>query len=255
MMQNSPVIEHASKNTDQEYFIQSLNESLIRPLQLAEIFPGIEKQSVEIGAIDPDTSHLNHVDMLYVCAIARHIKAKWLFEFGTYLGRTTYHLALGENVEKVFTLDLDAALIYPKEMKLGRAVQAVHQRGLQGYFFQGQECASHITQLLGDCRTFNYEPYSKKMDFIFIDGGHTYDLVANDSERAFDMLKVGGVIVWHDFALKSPGVVSYAKELSSSRSLFWVRNTSLLIYIDGINSMRHKVPEMPYARSVLKPNV
>lgn len=241
------------KENELDHFIHTLNNSFIRPLQLAEIFPGIEKQSIEIGAIDPDTSHLNHVDMLYVCAIARHIQARTLFEFGTYLGRTTYHLAMGSEVENVFTLDLDPSLTHAKEMKLGRAVKAVHQRGLQGYFFQNQACASRIIQLHGDSRTFDYSSYYKKMDFIFIDGGHTYDLVVNDTHQAFNMLKAGGVVIWHDFAPKSPDVVTFAKHFSISQPLFWIRETSLLVYIDGIHAMDYKAPTSLYARSVLKP--
>ena len=60
---------------EQEQFAATLGEGRIRPLQLAQVFPGIERQAVEIGVIDPETKHPNHVDMLYVCAIARHLRA------------------------------------------------------------------------------------------------------------------------------------------------------------------------------------
>lgn len=120
---------------ERDFFVDTLTEARIRPLQLAQVFPGIEHQTVEIGAIDPDTSHSNQVDMLYVCAIARHQQAMRIFEFGTYLGRTTYHLALGPAANRVFTLDLDPAGPYPDGLKIGRAVRAVHERDLQGTFY------------------------------------------------------------------------------------------------------------------------
>jgi len=240
--------------TDGDYFIETVNQSQIRSLQLNQIFPGIEKQSLEIGAIDPDTAHANHVDMLYVCAVARHIRAREIFEFGTYLGRTTYHLALSQDAKNVYTLDLNP-LENHSDKKLGRAVKSVHQLGLQGCFFRNHsgECVVH--QLHGDSRTFDYTPYLNLMDFIFIDGGHSYELIQNDTLQAFKMLKPGGVIIWHDFAAKSRDVVTFAKEFTSSRPLFWVRQTSLLIYVDGINPMTHEAPVLPYARSVLKPEI
>lgn len=238
--------------TQAEYFEKILSESNIRVLQLAQIFPRIENKSVKIGAIDPDTSHPNHVDMLYVCAIARHIGARRIFEFGTYLGRTTFHLALGKDVSEVYTLDLNPEVDHTS-LKLGQAVKSVHKLGLQGHFFHGHECSRHIVQLHGDSRFFDYSPYRNNIDFIFIDGGHTYEYVTNDTSKALEMLGPGGVIVWHDFAPKSPDVVTFAQEFSSTRPLFWIKGTSLLVYIDGIDALSYEAVVPKYARSILKP--
>ena len=57
------------------------------------------------------------------------------------------------------------------------------------------------------------------MDLIFIDGGHTYSVVKNDSEKSFDMLSSSGIILWHDYV---PGkrsardVVKYLNEISKN---------------------------------------
>ncbi len=245
--------ELSQKQIVQDCFMQTLRECPIRSLQLAQIFPGIESQAVEIGAIDPDTKHNNQVDMLYVCAIARHIRARRIFEFGTYLGRTTFHLALGKDAKEVFSLDLDPSAEYTKKMKIGRAVTAVHDRGLQGYFFRNHECGHQITQLHGDSRTFDFSPYQENIDFIFIDGGHTYDVVSNDTDCALRMLRPGGIIVWHDFAPKSHDVIRFVREFSKFNPLFWVQDTSLLIYINGVNPISYNPPIAPYSRSILKP--
>jgi len=217
------------------------------------MFSGIENIEVQIGAIDPDTKHSNHVDMLYVCAIARHTRAKRIFEFGTYLGRTTSFLALGKDNPRVFTLDLGSTSIWPSDLKIGRAVRAVHERGLQGYFFNGTPQAERITQLHGDSRTFDFAPYRASMDLIFIDGGHTYELIANDTKHAFEMIRPGGVIVWHDYAPKSRDVVTFGHELSQKKPLFWVIATSLLVYVDGVDAMTFKAEIPGYSRQTLKP--
>jgi predicted O-methyltransferase YrrM len=249
------VDEEALRRTldEKRCFDAAIAAARIRALPLPRMFPGIERQSVEIGAIDTETKHANHVDMLYVCAIARHIRARRIFEFGTYLGRTTYHLALGPDVEQVFTLDLDPVSQYPAGLKIGRAVRAVHERGLQGHFFNHVDVRDRITQLHGDSRVFDLSRYVGRIDFVFVDGGHTYELVANDTEHAFRLLAPGGVIVWHDFAPKGRDVVRFGCELSQRQPLFWVSDTSLLVYVDGINPMTFTAPVPAYDRSVLKP--
>ena len=239
---------------EKRYFAARLKQSRIRALHLPQIFPGIEQRAVEIGAIDPDTGQANHVDLLYVCAMARHIEARRIFEFGTYLGRTTYHLALGELDREVFSLDLDPGGDLPTDLKIGQAVRAVHKRGLQGHFFRGGSVESRITQLHGDSRTFDFSRYRKSMDFIFIDAGHSLDLVTNDTARAFDMLRAGGAIVWHDYAPKTPDLVDFAKEFSEKRPLFWVLDTSLLVYVDGVDASAVEARSPVYAREVLKPS-
>jgi predicted O-methyltransferase YrrM len=239
---------------ERELFEATLRDCPIRPLTLPRMFPGIERQAIEIEVIDPETKHPNHVDMLYVCAIARHVRARRVFEFGTYLGRTTLHLALGADVETVFTLDLDPAGTYPA-LELGRAVRAVHERGLQGHFFQHHPRRDRITQLHGDSRTFDYAPYRASIDFVFVDGGHSYEMIANDTEKAFTMLRPGGVVVWHDFAPKGRDVVLFAREFSRTRPLFWVVDTSLLVYVDGVDPLTYDAPLPVYDRSLIKPLV
>lgn len=232
-------------------FEAALAESAIRPLQLPQIFPGIERVPVEIGAIDPDTAHPNQVDMLYVCAIARHVRARRIFEFGTYLGRTTYHLALGPDAEQVYTLDLDPEAEYPG-LKLGVAVRAVLTR-FQGHFFRDSPVAGKVTQLHSDSRLFDYASLADSIDFVFVDGGHGYEMVWNDTRGAQTVLRPGGVMVWHDFSPKGSDVVRFAREFSADRSLFWIRDTSLLVHLDGVDAMSFEAESPPYAREKIKP--
>ena len=66
------------------------------------------------------------------------------------------------------------------------------------------------------------------------------------------MLKPGGVIVWHDFAPKGRDVVVFARELSRTRPLFWVSDTSLLVYVDGVSPMAFDAPVPVHDRTVIK---
>jgi hypothetical protein len=43
------------------------------------------------------------------------------------------------------------------------------------------------------------------VDFCFIDAGHSYECVKNDTEKAFSVLNHGGVVLWHDATWKNDG--------------------------------------------------
>ena len=219
-------------------------------VKLEQLFPGIEEVSVKIGAIDPDTGHANHVDMLYVVAMARHLKARAMFEFGTYLGRTTRHLAEGAPDGRVYTLDLDPQ--GPKPPKLGGAISAVLDRGLQGHFYRASQAAERVVQLHGDSRTFDYRPLLGSMDFIFVDASHYYEPVKNDTEQALKLLRPGGTIVWHDYAEKTPEVIQALTELGERLPLFHIQKTSLVVYVDGLRRDQVSMLEPAHSRRMLK---
>jgi predicted O-methyltransferase YrrM len=65
--------------------------------------------------------------------------------------------------------------------------------------------------LAQDSAAFDPKPYENSMDFIFIDGAHSYEYVLNDSEKAWAMLRPGGIAAWHDCRPQNPGVVKYLR--------------------------------------------
>ncbi|PWB64632.1 MAG: hypothetical protein C3F17_06460 [Bradyrhizobiaceae bacterium] len=208
----------------QVYFARSLEVSRIRELYLKEIFPDIEAVSLPIGAVNEVSGHANKADMLYVCAIAKLRGAKRIFEFGTYQGRTTYHLALASEQTQVTTLDLppDPKWAYSK---------------YNGIYFRGTPVERRVTQLFQDSRTLDTRPLANSFDFVFVDADHSYDSVKNDTQKAFELLCPGGIIMWHDYAPKSAGLVQFFKEFTQQRPLFRVKGTCLLLHIDGVDPM------------------
>ncbi|MFH1803201.1 MAG: transposase [archaeon] len=51
-----------------------------------------------------------------------------------------------------------------------------------------------IKRLFGDSAAFDFKPFRRKIDFVFVDGCHTYDYMKNDTKTAFSILSKGGVI-------------------------------------------------------------
>jgi len=135
---------------------------------------------------------LYDVETRFLCAIALGIKAKKIFEIGTYLGRTTVNLAynIGEDAS-IYTLDLPQQLFRVFEntqFEVGKHIK------------EHKEIANKVTQLLGDSRTFDFSAYYNQIDLMFIDGDHSYNTVLNDGRKAIKCVKNGGFIIWHDFS-------------------------------------------------------
>jgi predicted O-methyltransferase YrrM len=203
--------------------------SRIKEVYPTDLFPQLEKVSMPIAAINEESAHPNQVDLLYVAAMAKARGAERIFEIGTYQGRTTYHLALASPNAHVTTLNL------PPEKDPSVAP-------FLGIMYKGSDREKQITQLYADSREFDPSPFAGRMDYIFVDGDHSYELVKNDTEKALAMLKSGGMIVWHDYAAKSPGVVRYIKEFSETRPVFRLKHTCLIVYIDGVDPLTFQAP-------------
>jgi glycosyltransferase involved in cell wall biosynthesis/predicted O-methyltransferase YrrM len=213
-------------------FARNFEASRIRELYLSEIFPGIERVAVPLGAINELTGHANKVDMLYVCAIAKHLQARKIFEFGTYQGRTSYHLTYASEGAQVTTLNL------PPEADPRYAPYL-------GSYFRGTEREAFVAQLLGDSRQLDTTPHRQQFDVVFVDGDHSYDVVKNDTEKAFELLRPGGAILWHDYAPKSEGLVEFFRDFTKERPLFRIKRTCVLLHLDGVDPLGFAAHPLP----------
>lgn len=221
-----------------DIYEQFRKNSKIRETFITELFKGIENVKVPVGVINEKSRHDNHVNLLYVVAIAMYLKSKNIFEFGTWLGRTTYHLTFASDDTLVTTLDL------PPEKSAASTYL--------GHFFKGSDREHRIKQILCDSMELNTLPFQKKMDLIFIDGNHSFEGVANDTKKAFEMLAPRGVIVWDDYEPKNPDVVKFFSEFTQKCPVFHIKKTCLLIYIDGVDVFSFE----PYkGRFSIDPNV
>ena len=56
------------------------------------------------------------------------------------------------------------------------------------------------------------------MDFAFIDAGHTYLCVRNDTEKTLSVMRPGGLVLWHDASWECDnyGVNKFLRELRSA---------------------------------------
>lgn len=165
------------------------------------------------------------IELYVLSVLSQQEKPQTIFEFGTYKGDTTLHLAKCNPNSQLTTIDFPLAADgfvhynedtdYPVVFKPGES-------------FHGSAEADRITQLYGDTTTFDFSDHYGKYDFIYIDAEHDYKWGISDSRNAFKMLKPGGTIVWDDYALW-PGLKQAVEELSTNRPIYHIRDTRLAI--------------------------
>lgn len=162
-----------------------------------------------------------------------------IFEFGTCSGKTTALLALNSLPKsKVYSVTLNPADL-PKlslgnnqdcEVALNNAVkESIYNK----FIFTNMSIKNKIKIIFEDSTKLNVDKFKNSMDLIFIDGGHNYSCVKNDSEKSFKMIKNNGYIFWHDynvFKRSCKDVVKYIHEISKIKKIFHIKNTSLCYY-------------------------
>jgi predicted O-methyltransferase YrrM len=155
-------------------------------------------------------------DLISMCMLCQIAKPQVIFEIGTFHGSGALHWAGNAPEAEIYTLDL------PTAAEPSLSLTSVDRMHIQGHSqsprmaFEGKPEADRIHCLYGDSATFDYSPFFRKVDLFFIDGAHSYEYVRNDTERAFECCKPGGLVVWHDYGrVGFNGVARRLHELSS----------------------------------------
>ena len=164
--------------------------------------------------------------------------SKNIFEFGTCSGKTTYLMALNSNENSkitTITLDPDEAVYFEKKDDDNDvSFRNIKNESIYNKFlFSNTDVEKKIDIIFQNSLEFDEKRFEKKMDLIFIDGGHTYSVVKNDTEKAFKMLNSSGIILWHDYVpgkRSSRDVVKCIDEISKNVKIQNIKNTSLCYY-------------------------
>ena len=164
--------------------------------------------------------------------------SKKIFEFGTCSGKTTYLMGLNSSEDSsIVSITLNPSDL--NEIRKGDVDNKVsfrniiHESVYEKFLFSGDEIEKKIKVIFQNSMSFEHKEYKNKLDLIFIDGGHTYSVVKNDSEKSFQMINSKGVILWHDYVpgkRSAKDVVKYINEISKEKKIYKIKNTSLCIF-------------------------
>jgi predicted O-methyltransferase YrrM len=187
-----------------------------------------------------DLSVMRPMEIQILSSLIAYLKPKHVFEIGTYLGYTTLHFAVNTPDDAIiYTLDLPPDFHRLKENEKKHKtfsyddllVMKLSSQGSRNRHFHHTPCNKKIIELFGDSREFDFSPYYKKIDFIFIDGNHSRKFVKSDTENALKMLSAHGVIIWHDYDyIIHPAIFHYLNGLSRYHTIYSIAHTRLAIY-------------------------
>lgn len=149
-------------------------------------------------------------ELLELARLVAELRPKTVVEIGTFRGGTLFIFArLAAPDATIVSLDLPASA-------MGRVYRAAQVPLFHRFTHHRQhlyllredshrlETLIHVTSALG----------GKPLDFLFIDGDHTYESVRTDFERFAPLVRTGGLIAFHDIAMGPPsGVARFWQEL------------------------------------------
>ena len=167
--------------------------------------------------------------------------SKKIFEFGTCSGKTTYLMGLNSSDDASITsITLNPSdLNNIKKKNMDNKVSfrnIIHESVYDKFLFSEKEVEKKIKIIFQNSLNLEHDRFRNQMDLVFIDGGHTYSVIKNDSEKSFEMINETGIILWHDYV---PGkrsardVVKYINEISKQKKIYKIKNTSLCIFINN----------------------
>jgi len=167
----------------------------------------------------------------FLVLLAKALHAHTVFEIGTFTGVTAFTLAMNLPTLTIDTLDLPA----------GDLPALDFERDDKGYMplrrrrrvFEDKPEGSRITQHEGDSARFDFSALGKTFDLVYVDGAHSYDYVANDTQAAFNIVSGSvGAIVWDDYSPAWRGVVRYLNERTDIE-IYRVPATRLVLWLSS----------------------
>lgn len=225
----------------------------IRPKLLLKSAEDIFNAPIDIFLHLPssDIGSLTTLEATMIIALLKIFNPAKIFEFGTFLGYTTSILTRNSSDSSiVFSLDLDVNSIQVnvaelndfsnKDVLTNDVINDAFLSKIQsvkGEFYLSdidilQKSKIRLLKQNSLELDVNDLGLTNEIDFTFIDGGHTYEIVKSDTEKAFLMAKKNSIILWHDYNSKIHGDVSkYLLDLSDTYTIYHIANTMLAFTI------------------------
>lgn len=176
----------------------------------------------------------------------RNARPRRHLEFGTWQGFGATLCADACDAE-IWTLNLPEG----ERSKTGATVYSSGESAsdagdMIGWMYRSAGYGERVHQILADSQHWDASEFAAGFfDSVLVDGGHTPEVVKNDTDKSLPLLRSGGLMLWHDFcpdkdtvdALSaSRGVVTGVAENLAAwaphfSKLFWIRPSFLLVGI------------------------
>ena len=204
----------------------------------------VDIPSTEIGG-------LTLLESSILVSFLKILKAKYIFEFGTYFGSTTKLLSQNTtNNSRIYSIDFDMNKYEPIISKSDVENQKYLHNGIIN-----DKYLSYLLKKKGTYKITNQKKILKKIkllkldskfldvkqmgfqnkfDLIFIDGGHDYPTIMSDTKNSLLMKKKNSIIIWHDYKSKiHTAVTKYLDNFHREKKIFHIKNTMLAFAMYG----------------------
>lgn len=204
---------------------------------LDTLFPGIWPTSIMMNEATLDADGMMALplrELLVVAAICKYSHPRKIFEFGTFTGLSTLMMAMNTEEETwLYTLDIDPSSLDTHE----------HGTGVGGFTpfevgacFQNTPYKAKITQLFGNSLALDCSQFKHSIDIVFVDADHSYRFAMADTEKAFELVSSGGIIIWDDYIWSEDhpecsGVARTLHEFQNERQIYQITGTRLAVYL------------------------
>jgi predicted O-methyltransferase YrrM len=146
------------------------------------------ESAVRLLELRPEPFSITETELIVLAALARKVSGGNIFEFGTADGRTTLNLAANVGAGRVYSLNIEL-----------HRDETHHQEVPVGARFHARSEAAQITQLIGDAKFFDFTPYERRCQLVFVDADHSEAAALTDSLASLRLVdRQYGAIVWHD---------------------------------------------------------
>lgn len=206
-------------------------------LPLEELFPGFQETVSPYAYLSGATMP---IDIALLKSIARRQNSQSYFEIGTWRGESVANVA--SVVPDCVTLNLSRKeiLTFSDDPNYADAHEMFSKN------------LDNVTHLHGNSQTFDFAPYHRQYDLVFIDGDHHSEAVRKDTQTAFELLRdEKSVIVWHDYGYDPEtirwsvlGAIWEGTPKEKRPYLYQVANTMCAIYIPETLPTRPLVPHI-----------
>ena len=156
-------------------------------------------------------------DQVALMSLVCDRKPEIVLEIGTYNGATTRLIALNLPRAKIHTLDLPPDISSEELHQSKLPKDDFHLIGNRrvGEAIVSDPAITNVTQHYGDSATWDFSPV-RGLDFVFIDGSHTYQYIRNDTIRCAEAAAGRATFAWHDFNYSHYDVVRYLTEMANA---------------------------------------
>jgi predicted O-methyltransferase YrrM len=207
-------------------------------VDVEDLFPGSTTDEVFLSGAHAGITHEWEMplrELVILGLICRYLRARRVFEVGTFTGSTTLLFAMNTPGDaEIHTLDLEPNHRTTHVHGLGTGLPAFRL----GAKFTGTHYADKIIQHFGDSQAFDPGDLGGQFDLVLIDADHTYEFVKHDTRMAFSLVRPEGAVVWDDYRWtpnhrECAGVTRVVHETATARPCFALAGTRLAISWPG----------------------